>query len=58
MNDAPPSVPEPIQSAIKELWHHAPRSQQAVAASPAFRLLERACRSFYEDFSASRLAAG
>ncbi len=58
MNLASHSVPEPIQRAVEELWDHGPASQQAALSSSAFGLLERACRSVYEDFSASRLTGG
>ena len=58
MNLATHSVPEPIQGAVEEVWDHGAGSQQVALSSSAFGRLEHACRSVYEDFSASRLTLG
>ena len=48
-------VPEPISSAITELWRISIRTEDDSFNSGAFRVLECCCRSVYFEFKGSRL---
>lgn len=50
-----PQVPEPISSAISELWRISSRSEDESFNSGAFRALECSCQSTYMEYQGSRL---